>query len=198
MTTLKYGTYSHPVTPEIKMREERVGQAGGARQATRRVWDITGFVTGASTSAIVTAMNALNTAYATDGLDLVLLGNDGLTVLDELLASTALHGTIVRVRPEFPVGEHAQFGSLRNYHLVVDADYLLAGSSWGVCRTSVDLQPDGTHAIVVAGEYTGDTLEHAQAAATAQHLLVLPLQAHAPDEIVGTVGILAAALCEFL
>jgi hypothetical protein len=175
MTTLKYGTdalgwYSHPVTPEIKMREERVGQADGLRQASRRVWDITGFLSGASSSAILTAMNLLVTAYNSDGRDLVLVDNDGHTVLDSLVSASALHGTIVRVRPEFPIGEHAQFGALRNYHLVVDADFLLSGTSWGFCRTSIDLQPDGTHGIVVAGEYTGDTLANAQAAAVAQKL----------------------------
>ena len=167
MTSLKWGLYTFPTTPAIRMRAERIGQSGGSYQGIKRVWDLDGFIS-ANTGNVKTQMDALVTAFASDGHNLTLYANDGVTVLDQLATASALHGTIVRTPPEFPQGEHAEFARVRHYHIAVEAEYVAGGATyWGKKNRDVSYQPDGTCSITVAGEYAGSTLGNAQAAANA-------------------------------
>lgn len=171
MALLKYGSYQHTIMPAVSMRSERVGQPGGVRQATRRVWEVSGTLTGSSPSDLKTQINALETAYASDGQDLTLYDNNGVTVLEQLDSSEALHGTRVLRRPEFPEGKGAQYATIRDFSIVVEAVFLDAGApftdAWGAKRETIREMSDGTHAVTVAGEYTGETLSAARNAAAA-------------------------------
>jgi hypothetical protein len=167
---LKYGTYSHPITPIVKMRSVRIGQADGASQGTRRTWEIDGSLIATPGGTALTAQIAsLVSAYASDGLDLKLCANDGTAVIDQLLSASARYGTVVRVRPEFPQGSGSELVTHRTYHIVVDAEFLVT-TTWGFKRTNSVIQPNGELVADVYGEYTGDTLAHAQAAAAAAAL----------------------------
>jgi len=171
MAVLKYGTYKHSPTPEVVMRSQRVGLPGGARQGTRRTWEIRARLTGSSPSDLKSQIDALEAAYASDGEDLVLYDNDEVSVLDQLQSSTALHGTRVVRRPQFPAGKGAQYATIRDVEIVVEAIYLSAGApfsdAWGVKRETVRLLADGTSGVTIAGEYTGETLQAARDAAEA-------------------------------
>jgi len=163
-------TYTFSPTPKVVIASERIAVGDGDRQGTRSTWTITGSLLGAQ-AALITARDALAAAFAfTDATDkrLVLLGSDGLTVLDELRDET-YRGLRVSQPVGYPEGAGVQWATMRDYSLALFAVTLDAGTAWGSVTTVVSIGMDGQTHKSVSGEYVG---AGAQAAADAQKLSV--------------------------
>jgi len=168
MTRLFYGSYEHPIMPAIVMTAERVGRPGGAAQAWRRHWDMTGNLHGAGPAAVQVLVDALEAAYV-DGASLELRADDGTTVLDSLDQDDSLTGVRVARGPEYPEGRGAQFATHRTYRIGVEAEYLTEAApsetAWGGYMTSEVTDGQGQVLITRSGEYTGPGRAAAAAAA---------------------------------
>jgi hypothetical protein len=120
---LKYGTYSHAQdTVSLAVTREPVRNERDQRYAVRERWTIDGWLTGADAAALTTAIDALETAYATDGQNLILYLNDGVTPTSHSLASaSALGGVRIISGPEYPEGAGAEYAVIRNFRITAEA-----------------------------------------------------------------------------
>lgn len=122
---LKWGTYAHANTEcTVLIEVEPQFDERDKRCSMRRRWTIRGELTGATQAALTTAIADLETAYAQDGLDLLLFLSDGTTPSAHgLVSAQSLGGTRVVKGPSFPKGDGADYVTYRAYEIVVEADF---------------------------------------------------------------------------
>ena len=121
---LKYGPYTHAQNePALQIAKQAVFSPRGYRQAVRETWRIVGVLHAASQTSLTAAIAGLRAAYSVNGLDLGLYLDDGVTLTDHVLVSSAtLGGTRVRSL-EFPSGAGAEYSTFRSYSIAVEADF---------------------------------------------------------------------------
>lgn len=86
-------------------------------------WTINGFLTGASTSALSTALVTLEAAYGRNGQTIQLIDNDGSTVLRQMPGVHVLGGTEVISGPNYPEWQGAEYVNYRTYTIQVKGRY---------------------------------------------------------------------------
>jgi hypothetical protein len=126
---LKYGTYTHAADEcsLVVTRTPRFNE-GGQVVSVIEQWQISGFIQAATQAALTTALAALKTAYATNGLDLTLFLNDGVTPTHHAIANAdTLGGVRVVSAPSFPMGRGAEYGGFRSYTVALEAEIPVSG-----------------------------------------------------------------------
>lgn len=123
---LGYGNYRHDLA-EVDCAISRSTIRSDQTQTQlgyRETWTINGRLK-ADTQALLTAkIQALETAYQTDGRDLVLFLPDGTTEsAHKIVSSNTLYGTQVS-GISYPDGRNAEYSTFRNYQIVVEAEIL--------------------------------------------------------------------------
>lgn len=120
---LRYGSYS-TADSECSVTIDRQALLNAAEQpyALRHTWDITGTLFANDTSSLVTALLALERAFATWYLDLALLDSNG-NVCHALPSAGSLTGVRILKPPSFPKGDGAELSTFRTYTIQATADY---------------------------------------------------------------------------
>lgn len=143
---LKYGTYTHDDNEcaLVITKTNTLNDAGIPWKTTER-WEISGQLNAASQSALTTALTALSTAYSTQGLDLTLYENDGVTPsAHQIISSSTIGGTRVVNKPQFPTSEGAEYTTYRKYTLAVEADYYTTAAGSNILAWEETLTFTGT------------------------------------------------------
>lgn len=126
---IKYGTYTHANNEcsLVVARTPRYNEGGHVVSIIER-WDIAGFIQAASQAALTTALNSLRTAYASNGLDLSLLLDDGVTATHHQIHNVnTLGGVRVVGGPSFPEGKNAEYSTFRSYTVSLEAEIPVSG-----------------------------------------------------------------------
>lgn len=125
---LQYGSYVHAFNEAgFKTHQTQLKGQDGLAYGVTEVWDIRGFIQGATTPLLLAAMNTMEVAYQPNFKTIRLIANDGVTILRQMVGSTRLGGTEVTQAPSFPedgVGT-AEFTTYRNYTIQVTGTYPL-------------------------------------------------------------------------
>ena len=99
---------------------------GGVQVGVEETWRVSGFKIGASTAALVTACTTMERAFGVNGMDALLILNDGTTVARRMPGVHPLGGTEV-VRMAYPVdgtGENgAEFVGHRTWNVEIRGRY---------------------------------------------------------------------------
>ncbi len=154
-TTLKYGAYTHPLMPRVRIAAEPLLDDGGARIGTTEVWTIEGALIGTDQADLLAQIAALEAAYATVAADLILLAADGTTELRKLASASAVAGT--QPTPiKYPGGEAPELATQRTYALNVKAGFLFAAADTFDARetTTFVVAQDGKTTRTVRGTLT--------------------------------------------
>lgn len=119
---LKYGTYSHDDN-EVTLSITKAPRFGplGYRIGTRERWQIQGILQAASVSALTTALTALEDAYETNNLDLILTTDGNIETAHTLKVSDTLGGVRVVGGVQYPQGEGSQYTTFRSYTITLEA-----------------------------------------------------------------------------
>jgi len=121
---LKYGSYAHD-EGEVGFTVDRtpVDGAQGKLAGYDERWTIFGQLQAATQSALTTAIEALEAAYAEHGKDLILYLSDGTTETAHHLKQENSRPPGVRVAsgPSYPDGAGAQYSTFRDYQITVEA-----------------------------------------------------------------------------
>lgn len=146
----KYGSYTHAANEAAATFQVTGIFEGNVRTGYREEWTITGLLMAANRSALQTALDGLDAAYADDGQDLVLLDDDGTTPLRSLTSADTTSGTMVISGPSYlDNGEtNNEYGTYRRYTITVAAEYLGADAG-------VDAFPEDTITWVETVSITG-------------------------------------------
>ena len=119
---LKYGSYTHALDEaEVAIVEdvERDQDEAPLRSVIR--WSIRGLLQAADTDALITAMRALEAAYASDGSDIYILKDDQTTVCHSILSRETDGGVKIVRRPSYPIGRGAELSTYRSYEITIEA-----------------------------------------------------------------------------
>lgn len=121
---LRYGTYAHDQNECAVVIEKRaVFSPRGDRQSVRETWHVTGIKQAASQAALTIALADLRAAYNVNGRDIGLYLDDGVTLTDHALTSSAALGGVRVTGLDFPHGEGAEYSTFRTYRLAIEADF---------------------------------------------------------------------------
>lgn len=94
-------------------------------------WTIDGVLHAASAAALTTALQALATAYSTDGGDAILYLPDGVTETAHALRSSATTSGVRVIEAHYPEGGGAEYTTFRSYQIVLEAETTFASSGGG-------------------------------------------------------------------
>ncbi len=120
---VRYGTYTHAIGEAgISRIAETLYNEAGVAFATRWRWTMQAMLGGSSEADIAAKLTALQTAYATDGLDLVLLLSNGSQSPHILRSADCMGGTRVVQPPSYPDMRGAANVTHLNYTVVVEGD----------------------------------------------------------------------------
>jgi len=125
---LKYGAYLHGDNEcEVTINREVWRDNTGKRRGYIERWSIRGKLLAAGADLVAdltTKINALITAYTSDGQDLVLYESDGVTETSHKLDTSASFGGVkVLNGPSFPSGRGAEYATYRDYTIFVEAKF---------------------------------------------------------------------------
>ncbi|HUU97749.1 MAG TPA: hypothetical protein VM487_18595 [Phycisphaerae bacterium] len=149
MTQFLYGSYTHPTPPTLVVERQVRRQIDDAGRIESITWRLEGFLDGADSAAIKTAVDGLEAAYRIDNQDAQL--KSGSTVLMILDASEAVHGVQVD-GPHFPQGGGVEFATLRRYQITLTAEFIASGTSYDEdSRLSYDYDPAGLATVTSSG-----------------------------------------------
>ena len=125
---LKYGTHSHAIAEAaIGINRDVLLTGAQTPYAYLERWDIDGFLTADSAAEIKTAIEALEDAYATDGLDIVMMLPDGISESSHKIDSSATNGGVrITRRPSFPTGRDGEHSTFRTYGISLEAEIKIA------------------------------------------------------------------------
>ena len=128
MPVLSYGNYSHADFPSVTIQRSRRSNPDGTKPWDHISWTIRGLLSNSSQSSLLTAVAALRTAYATNGLDLALKQTAGGTALETLTNASTLGGIRITRPPDLPEGRGPELATLHHYEIVLEADVPASGS----------------------------------------------------------------------
>jgi hypothetical protein len=120
---LRYGSYNSDSNEcSVVISRDAVMNDAGQPYALRHTWNINGTIFGDDTSAVVTALLALERAFAVWGLDLSLLDSSG-NVCHSMPSTGSLTGVKIIRPPSYPQGDGAELSTFRNYEIIATCDY---------------------------------------------------------------------------
>ncbi|MGQ0637324.1 MAG: hypothetical protein ACT4QC_22175 [Planctomycetaceae bacterium] len=120
----RYGSYTHDQNEcAIAIGKRAIFSPRGIRQALRETWHVTGIKHAASQAELTAALAAMRAAYSVNGLDAGLYLDDGATLTDHALFSSATLGGVRVVALDFPEGAGAEYSTFRTYRLTLEADF---------------------------------------------------------------------------
>lgn len=155
MPELKYGSYTHPDSPAVAIRRDRRANPDGSDPWDHVAWTIKGMLSGyASQANLITARDALRSAYAANGNDLVLRQAAAGTILEQLDDSATLSGVRVTQAPALLDNFGPELLTLYHYEIVVEADVPATGSLTHydeAYSTSYDLNERGLTSVTTRG-----------------------------------------------
>lgn len=137
---IKYGSYQHlDAECSVVIDKTPVYSDRGKLDYTRETWTISGELQASSQAALTTAINALQTAYGSNGHDLGLYLDNGTATSHILPSGRCLGGTRI-TRFSFPQGRGAEYATFRNYQITVEGDFrsqnqLQAGGGGGAVNS---------------------------------------------------------------
>lgn len=121
---LRYGSYTHDQNEcAVVISKRAVFSPRGDRQSVRETWHVMGIKQAASQGALTAALAALRAAYSRNGFDVGLYLDDGVTLTDHAMASSATLGGVRVLELDFPRGDGAEYSTFRTYRLVLEADF---------------------------------------------------------------------------
>lgn len=125
---LQYGSYTHALgEARVVITRDPLENAAGDYYGYVERWDIEGLLLADDTTALSTAIAALEAAYAAGGYDLTLLLPDGVTPSQHrLLAASCKGGTKIARPVSYPVGAGAEYTTFRTYSLAIAGEIPLA------------------------------------------------------------------------
>jgi hypothetical protein len=117
---LKYGSYAHASgEASIAIAKEAIFSDSGIRTDIRETWTINGMMFATNSTALTSALLAMQAAYSKNGLDLGLYEDSGAATAHVLLATDCRGGTKV-LSIGYPKGTGYQYGTYRDYQIVVE------------------------------------------------------------------------------
>lgn len=120
---VKYGNYQHADGEvEVSIVRTPIESAGGILRAWKERWDLSGWLQAASTTALTTAIRALEQAYSVGGLNLGLYYGDGTPTAHSLLNADTLGGVRIVEPVHYPTGKGAELATYRQYKLSIEAE----------------------------------------------------------------------------
>jgi hypothetical protein len=123
---LKFGSWqSDDYEATVSVSRENLTNAFGDPYACRHTWRLNGQKQAADTAALMTALQALETAFDGKQLDRDLTLESAGTVLHRLTQQGSFTGIRVVSPVSYPVGEGAQLSTFRDWTVTVSADYAL-------------------------------------------------------------------------
>ena len=154
---MHYGAYTFAVTPEVRVSRQRLADTWAAVQGYLEVWQLDGALL-LSEGNLVTQWDALVTAFSADGSDLTLKdAADSATLLERTNAS-ALRGVRVTQPPTAPRLTGAQFATLLNYSIELQAEVPVTPiqtNAIGYVTVSTRLDQSGQSIYTKAGRMAG-------------------------------------------
>lgn len=121
---IRYGSFTHSANSTLlSMRREALETEYGRLKGTKEIWDLQGYLEGASQAAITAKVDELVAAYEVNGKDIALLHDDG-TVARELKSSSTSTGVMVKFKPSFTNSQPgAEYATYRTFSLTVEAEF---------------------------------------------------------------------------
>lgn len=131
MTQLSYGGFDHDENEaNASISRQGIVSDDGVVWAYTESWAIDGILHGDTDNELVTAMVALQAAYAIQGQDLVL--TKGGTAMHSLINANSLSGVRITSPPQFAVKASGELTTFRSYSLVVEADFALSNMTYAL------------------------------------------------------------------
>lgn len=125
---LKYGSYAHqPGEASLQISKNWTYDEKKAKSLETRSWTIDGLLIGTSVADMKTKIAALEAAYSTNGLDLILYQGDGVTETAHVLKSFGSEGGVRVDSIDFPSSQGPEHLTYRTYRISVSADYAIVG-----------------------------------------------------------------------
>jgi len=120
---VKYGGYTHADNEvALVITKQAEHSSNGILTGVRERWNLQGRLQADGAAAITAAINALEAAYADDGKDLELLTSpDQGPTSHRIISVETNSGTLVTTRPSFPSSAGAEYATIRDYNIVVEA-----------------------------------------------------------------------------
>ena len=141
---LKYGTYSHDDNEvTISIAKQPRFSPRGYRIGTRERWQIQGILQAADTAALKIAQVALEDAYKTNSLDLVLTTDGTTETAHTLKVADTLGGIRVVGGVQYPDGDGAELSTFRTYTIVVEGTRKDNERELLAFQETVDIQGSG-------------------------------------------------------
>lgn len=162
---LEYGDYVHP-SGEVVVVITRRTIRGEDDVATEEVinWQIAGRLEAANQAALTTALQELEAGYAEDGGDIGLYLSDGTPTAHVILSAQTSGGVMVTNRPEYPIGEGAQYANYRDFRIGIEAkipiNFVPGGSSTIISQETLDITGDGGPAFVIREQLVGKPIPY--------------------------------------
>jgi hypothetical protein len=122
---LEYGSHSHDdCEAAVEIGVSALFNEAGQRYATRHRWTIDGKLHAADQSALTAALNQLQVAYSTNGLNLGLYFENGSPTSHVLDSAQAIGGVRI-VEFGYPDGGRgsAEYSTFRSYRIVAEGDF---------------------------------------------------------------------------
>lgn len=144
---LRYGSYYHASDEAFidHDRSSEIDQSGIVISETEK-WTIGGRLEAATQSALTAAMQALETAYSTPGLDLILYENDGITPSAlAIYSANTTGGIIITKRPSYGAVRNGAYSTWIDYTIGVQAKQQInSGSTNPIVEWTETLSFTGT------------------------------------------------------
>lgn len=124
MSRLYYGTYAHDDNEAAVTIDKQVSFNDAEQAVTvTQTWNIEGQVHGTTQNLTIAATTLLEIAYSEHYRDLVLYGDDGITVAHALRNAGSTTGVRITKPPSFPRGKDAELSTFRTYQITAQAEY---------------------------------------------------------------------------
>ena len=158
MSVLTYNGYTFNPTPIVTVVSRSLSRETEARQGDEITWTLKGVLL-AKNGTITTQLASMATALA-DGHALELKDDSGATLMSLPTSGVLVTGQPwVKSNPNFPVGQGAEFATIRNYEISFTAGYARGSptpNAVGHYSTTVETLQDGSVIERRSGEYRGN------------------------------------------
>ena len=144
---LQYGNYKHaPGECAVQIVRTPAWQHGLVTHVHEQ-WLVAGRMQQPNIAALTEALQTLQAAYSTNGLDLGLFFADGTPTVHAIKNITTLGGTKVTMMPTYQQGKGAEYSTFRNYTLRIEADVANMAATLLFWKEKIQVRGGGPHTI---------------------------------------------------